>query len=113
MLILHVVITVHLVREVGILDTSIFRLRWNNLNRAMAWKQLHVWRTIDEHFTRNRRQRVRQRTQLFTPMSKAAIIVKLAHSSLLKVSAHLSLIIGVYGSYIVSSGIVLRHRLIN
>lgn len=46
-------------------------------------------------------------------MSKAAVVLELANSCLLEVSTHLSLIVRVHSSYIVSARVVFWHRIVD
>jgi len=74
-------------------------------------EEFHVWGAVEQDFTWDGRQRVRQIPQLVIPVRKATIILELADTSLLEVATDLGFIVGVYGADIMPSWIVLRYRL--
>ncbi len=63
------------------------------LNVSMAWQKFHIGRAVEKHLTGNRRQWICQISQLIVTMGEAAVVLKLAHASLLEVATDLSLVV--------------------
>ena len=85
--------------------------RRDDLNVAVIRQKFHVRRAVKENFSWNRRQRVCQVSQLVISVSEAAIVLELADAGLLVVAAHLSLVIRVHSTDVVTAGIIDGHSL--
>ena len=83
----------------------------NDLNVTMAGQKLHIGWTVQQHFSWNGWQRISQASELVITVSKAAVVLELANTSLLVISAHLSLVVGVNCTDVVASWVLFRHGL--
>ena len=83
----------------------------NYLDVAVVGEEFHVWRAVEEDFTRDRWQRICQIPQLMVSMCKAAIVLEFANSSLLEIATNLRFVIGVNCTNVVSTWVILRHWL--
>ena len=94
-------------------EHSLLRLVFgrNDLNVTMAGQKLHIWWTVQQHFSWNWWQGISQRSELVITVSKAAVVLELADTGLLVISAHLSLVVGVNCTDVVTSWVLLRHGL--
>jgi len=120
----HILVLTHLVAQILLLAlkedptvalvvllrfAAIFRR--NNLNVTVAGQKFHVWRAVKQHLSWDGWQGVGQIAQLVTSMREAAVVLELAHASLLIVAADLRFVVRVYSAYIVSTRVVIWHRL--
>ena len=87
-------------------------LWWDDLDVAMVWQKLHIWRAVKEDLSRDGWQRVSQVSQLVHTVGEAAVLSKLADSSHLEVAANLSLVVRVHCADVVSTWVVRWHWLI-
>ena len=85
--------------------------RRNDLDITVVRQEFHVWRAIKKHFAGNRRQRVSQTAQLVLTMSEAAVVLELADTGLLIVTADLRLVVRVNSPNVVAARVVRWHRL--
>lgn len=75
------------------LTVRLLGVRRDYLNVSMAWQKFHIGWAVEQDLTGNRRQWICQISQLFVTMGEAAVVLKLAHASLLEVATDLSLVV--------------------
>ena len=68
-------------------------LWWDDLDVAMVWQKLHVWRAVKEDLSWNGWERVSQVSQLVHSVGEAAVLSKLADASHLEVATNLCLVV--------------------
>jgi len=83
----------------------------NDLNIAVAGQKFHVRRAVKQHLSWDGWQGVGQISQLVTSMREAAVVLELANACLLVVAADLRFVVRVDSAYIVSTRVVIWHRL--